>query len=207
MVEQRKKLELKKLRKRLKKAKGGEKKNIEEKIQRIESRKEEVEEQNFEIIVNTLANKRRAQEKLKKKRREEEQVRQEMVRKGLIEDRVYLNSRKYKVDGHELQDFCLSKAAFLLTQRPEEPREHSTSGEPHGGPDPAEVRDHFQTGTGRVHSARAQEEEKAVQAAQGTHQKARLGQPGCRQKHVHQVGQGPKRRRAQVRRLRRRLGS
>ena len=109
MVERKKKRELKRLRKRLKIARGGEKKNIEEAIHRIETRKKKVEEDNFEIIVNTLANKRKAQQREVQRKKEEEQVRQELVKRGQLEDKIYMNTRKHRVDDDELQDFCLSK--------------------------------------------------------------------------------------------------
>jgi hypothetical protein len=114
MIEQRKKLELKKLKRRLKKAKKNEKKIIQEKIERIEKRQKQVQEDNFEIIVNTLANKRKARERELKAKKEEEEVRRELVRKGELEDQIYINSRRYRMDGDELQDLVISKIKLIL---------------------------------------------------------------------------------------------
>lgn len=100
---------MKKLKRRLKKVKRGEKKNIEEKIARIENKKSKFEEENFEIIVNTLANKRRAKKRLNQQKKEEEMVRQQLVKEGLIEDKIHMNSKKYRMDGDELQDYIISK--------------------------------------------------------------------------------------------------
>ena len=36
-------------------------------------------------------------------------VRQQLVKNGLIEDKIHMNSKKYRMDGSELQDFIISK--------------------------------------------------------------------------------------------------
>ena len=109
ILEQKKRVELKKLRRRLKKAKGVEKRLIEEKLERMETRQKKIEEETFDAIVNTIKNKQRTQEREKKERDEKEKMRQELVQKGLIEDKIHMNSKKYRMDAPELQNFHIGR--------------------------------------------------------------------------------------------------
>jgi hypothetical protein len=118
MVEQKKKLEVKQLKRRLKKAKKGERKIILEKLERIENRKRKVEEETFDIMVKTLNNAQKNQKRRMEERRQEREVRDELVERGLMEDEIKMNSKKYRLDGDELQNYLISKEERGTNSKP-----------------------------------------------------------------------------------------
>lgn len=107
-LEQKKKLEIKQLRRRLKKAKGGERKVITEKLERIESKRLKIEEASFDVMVKTIANRQKAQRRKIEEKEEEGRVRDELVERGLMDDKIHMNAKKYRMDGPELQTFFIS---------------------------------------------------------------------------------------------------
>lgn len=108
VLEQKRKIELKKLEKQLKRCNPKERENLEKRIEKLINKKNEINEKNFDIMVNTMKNEQNRHQNELNLKKKQELKRQELVKKGVIEDKLYL-AGKNKLDDKEIQEILVSK--------------------------------------------------------------------------------------------------
>lgn len=103
-------MELRRLERLLKRCNKKEKELLRERIERLKQKERVQMENNFDVILNTVVNEKNKIKDGKAKRKAAEKIRAKLVKKGEIEDKLFLAGRN-KLDDAELQDFPITEKA------------------------------------------------------------------------------------------------
>lgn len=111
--EQKKKLKLKKLAKRIKKVSNKQKPILQKQLDDLSQKNKKKEEDRFEILLNTIHNKNKNLKKERKKKMTDQKLNDKLVKEGVIPGKVRMCS-KHRLDAHELTDLPIGIFYILI---------------------------------------------------------------------------------------------
>ena len=114
--EQKKKLKLKKLAKRIKKVENKQKPILRKQLEDLSQRNKRKEEQHFDVIFNTITNSQKTRKREMSKRLKEREIKKRLVESGVLEGKNRMCS-KHKLDARELMDLPIGTHYALFRIR------------------------------------------------------------------------------------------